>query len=54
MNKLQTQFDVSSLMVSDNTIQFDVHGFFDIKYAGNKTLKDSFGGANPVNWHHIS
>ena len=40
MNKLQTQFDVSSLMVSDNTIQFDVHGFFDIKYAGNKTLKD--------------
>ena len=39
MNKLQTQFDVSSLMVSDNTIQFDVHGFFDIKYAGNKTFQ---------------
>ena len=40
MRKLQTQFDVSSLMVSDASIQFDVHGFFDIKYAGNKTLKD--------------
>ncbi|GIS38225.1 MAG: hypothetical protein Ct9H90mP10_06260 [Actinomycetota bacterium] len=27
MNKLQTQFDVSSLLLSDNSIHFDVHGF---------------------------
>ena len=40
MNKLQTQFDVSSLLVSDTSIQFDVHGFFHVKYAGNQTLKD--------------
>ena len=40
MNKLQTQFDVSSLLLSDNSIHFDVHGVFDVKYAGNETLKD--------------
>ena len=40
MNKLQTQFDVSSLLLSDNSIHFDVHGLFDVKYAGNETLKD--------------
>ena len=40
MNKLQTQFDVSSLLLSDNSIHFDVHGGFDVKYAGNETLKD--------------
>ena len=37
MNKLQTQFDVSSLLLSDNSIHFDVHGVFDVKYAGNET-----------------
>ena len=31
MNKLQTQFDVSSLLLSDNSIHFDVHGVFDVK-----------------------
>ena len=40
MNKLQTQFDVSSLLLSDNSIHFDVHGLFDVNYAGNETLKD--------------
>ena len=40
MNKLQTQFDVSSLLLSDSSIHFDVNGLFDVKYAGNETLKD--------------
>ena len=40
MDKLQTEFDITSLLNVDNEVDYEVNGYLDVKYAGNKTLKN--------------